>query len=107
MADYAHEAVATTTGSIYLSTISEHNLYCHYVADLVGKGLSRIFSASKKEVLAWLPTPTLGLLQKTNIIRDFREGVDQQRYFSPREIWGKEEYGFNKMEDLYEPAALE
>jgi len=47
------------------------------------------------------------LLQKTNIIRDFREDVDQQRYFWPREIWGKEEYGFKEMKDLYDPAALE
>jgi len=47
------------------------------------------------------------LLQKTNIIRDFREDVDQQRYFWPREIWWKEEYGFKEMKDLYDPAALE
>jgi farnesyl-diphosphate farnesyltransferase len=110
MADYAHKAA--TTGSIYLSTISEYDLYCHYVAGLVGEGLSRIFSASKKEV-PWLGSQlqlsnSMGLLlQKTNIIRDFREDVDQQRYFWPREIWGKEEYGFKEMKDLYEPAALE
>ena len=48
MADYAHKAA--TTGTIYLSTVSEYDLYCHYVAGLVGEGLSRIFSASKKEV---------------------------------------------------------
>jgi len=47
------------------------------------------------------------LLQKTNIIRDFREDVDQQRYFWPREIWWKEEYGFKEMKELYDPAALE
>ena len=104
MADYAHKAA--TTGSIYLETIAEFDLYCHYVAGLVGEGLSRIFSASGKEV------PSLGaqlelsnsmglLLQKTNIIRDFREDVDQQRYFWPREIWGKKEYGFVEMKDMY------
>ena len=47
------------------------------------------------------------LFQKPNIIWDFHEDVDQQRYFWPREIWGKEEYGFKEMKDLYEPAALE
>lgn len=104
MADYAHKAA--TTGSIYLETIAEFDLYCHYVAGLVGEGLSRIFSASGKEV------PSLGdqlelsnsmglLLQKTNIIRDYREDVDQQRYFWPREIWGKKEYGFVEMKDMY------
>jgi len=34
MGDYAHKAA--TTGSIYLSTISEYDLYCHCVAGLVG-----------------------------------------------------------------------
>ena len=108
MADYAHRAA--TTGSVYLSTISEYDLYCHYVAGLVGEGLSRIFSASKKEV-PWLGSQlqlsnSMGLLlHKTHVIRDFREDVDQQRYFWPREIWGK--YGFRDMKDLYEPAALE
>ncbi|KAG6891843.1 hypothetical protein C0993_006010, partial [Termitomyces sp. T159_Od127] len=47
MADYAHKAA--TTGSIYLDTIAEYDLYCHYVAGLVGEGLSGIFSASKRE----------------------------------------------------------
>lgn len=28
------------------------------------------------------------MLQKTNILRDFREDVDQGRLFWPREIWG-------------------
>ncbi|KIM39543.1 hypothetical protein M413DRAFT_447022 [Hebeloma cylindrosporum] len=104
MADYAHKAA--TTGSIYLETIAEFDLYCHYVAGLVGEGLSRIFSASGKEV------PSLGsqlelsnsmglLLQKTNIIRDFREDVDDKRYFWPREIWGKKEYGFVEMKEMY------
>ena len=37
------------------------------------------------------------LLQKPNIICG---DVDQQRYFLPREILGKEEYGFKEMKDL-------
>ncbi|KAG6852766.1 hypothetical protein C0991_009263 [Blastosporella zonata] len=110
MADYAHKAA--TTGSIYLDTISEYDLYCHYVAGLVGEGLSGIFSASQKEV-GWLKdqlelSNSMGLLlQKTNIIRDYREDVDEQRYFWPREIWGRKEYGFNDMKDLYAPHARE
>ena len=48
----------------------------------------------------------MGLLQKTNIIRDFREDVRQQRYFWSREIFGKEEYGFKEIKGLYETEAL-
>lgn len=104
MADYAHKAA--TTGSLYLETTAEYNLYCHYVAGLVGEGLSGIFSASGKEA-PWLQdqlelSNSLGLLlQKTNIIRDYREDVDQQRYFWPREIWGQ--YGFKEMHEMYKP----
>jgi len=60
MADYAHKAAPT--GFIYISTISEYHLYCHYVAGLVVEGLSCIFLASKKEVpLARLPTTAVKL----------------------------------------------
>ena len=48
----------------------------------------------------------MSLLQKTNIIQNFREDVDQQLYSWPEEICGKEEYGFKEIKDLYEPAAL-
>ena len=106
MADYAHKAA--TTGTIYLDTTSEYDLYCHYVAGLVGEGLSRLFSASKKE------SPSIGtqlelsnsmglLLQKTNIIRDFREDVDQKRFFWPRDIWGRKEFGFVDMNEMTSP----
>ncbi|KAH9479150.1 Squalene synthase [Psilocybe cubensis] len=103
MADYAHKAA--TTGSIYLETVAEYDLYCHYVAGLVGEGLSRIFSASGKEG-AFLGdqlelSNSMGLLlQKTNIIRDYREDCDEQRYFWPREIWGRKEYGFTEMHQM-------
>ncbi|EIW75325.1 squalene synthase [Coniophora puteana RWD-64-598 SS2] len=108
MADYAHKAA--TTGSIYVETVSEYDLYCHYVAGLVGEGLTRIWSASRKEA-PWLCdqlelSNSMGLmLQKTNIIRDFREDAEEGRYFWPREIWAK--YGFQEMRDLYAPGAEE
>lgn len=114
MADYAHKAA--TTGSIYLEKIADYDLYCHYVAGLVGEGLTRIWSASGREA-PWLGeqlelTNAMGtMLQKTNIIRDFREDVDDQRYFWPREIWGRELYGkvcggkpaFKEMAEMYAP----
>lgn len=65
--------------------------YCHYVAGLVGIGLSRLFSASQLE------DPEVGrdtelansmglFLQKTNIIRDYLEDTQQGRAFWPQEV---------------------
>lgn len=96
MADYAHHAVIS--GEISLPTIEDYDLYCHYVAGLVGEGLSRLFSATGKEA-PWLAdelelSNSMGiLLQKTNIIRDFREDADDKRFFWPREIWADAKYG--------------
>ncbi|KAI0364708.1 squalene synthase [Pilatotrama ljubarskyi] len=114
MADFAHKAA--TTDERYVETIDEYNLYCHYVAGLVGEGLTRLWSASGKEA-AWLGeqlelSNAMGImLQKTNIIRDFREDADERRFFWPREIWGRPEYGkaaggrpaFTEMPQMHEP----
>ncbi|KAI0676095.1 squalene synthase [Trametes maxima] len=114
MADYAHKAA--TTNELYVQTIDEYNLYCHYVAGLVGEGLTRFWSASGKEA-DWLGAQlelsnAMGtMLQKTNIIRDFREDAEERRFFWPREIWGREAYGkavggrpaFTDMTQLYAP----
>lgn len=102
MADFAHKA-AVSKGPVYVETAEEYDLYCHYVAGLVGEGLSGIFSASGKEA-PWLATQlelsnSMGLLlQKTNIIRDFREDTDDSRFFWPREIWGA--FGFTDMAEM-------
>ena len=102
MADFAHRA-ATSTTAPYLISIEEYDLYCHYVAGVVGEGLSRLFAATKKE-RPWiagqlvLSNSTGLLLQKTNILRDFREDCDEGRYFWPREIWAA--YGFSKPEEM-------
>ena len=79
--------------NFYLHRSSNHYLqYCHSVAGLVGIGLSRLFSASgleSEEVgrdhqLA----NSMGLfLQKTNILRDYLEDVQQGRYFWPKEVY--------------------
>ncbi|KAJ7597732.1 squalene synthase [Mycena floridula] len=98
MADYAAKK------TLALETIEEYDLYCHYVAGVVGEGLSRIFSASKKEA-PWLGSQlelsnSMGLLlQKTNIIRDYREDTDDKRYFWPREIWAR--HGFAAQRDIH------
>ncbi|KAI5116930.1 hypothetical protein M0805_005563 [Coniferiporia weirii] len=101
MADYAHKA--HVSGTLGLDTVADLDLYCHYVAGLVGEGLSRLFAASGKEA-AWLAdqralSNAMGLmLQKTNILRDFREDVDDGRLFWPREIWAPR--GFTDPKDM-------
>lgn len=65
--------------------------YCHYVAGLVGIGLSRLFSASELEdPIVGQDTElanSMGLfLQKTNIIRDYLEDQLEGREFWPREV---------------------
>ncbi|XP_013379159.1 squalene synthase-like [Lingula anatina] len=80
--------------------------YCHYVAGLVGIGLSRLFSASGLEdSIVGQDTRlanSMGLfLQKTNIIRDYLEDIEQGREFWPKEVWSK--YA-NKLSDFADPA---
>lgn len=85
-----------------VETIDDYDEYCHYVAGLVGLGLSKLFHASGKEELA--PdslSNSMGLfLQKTNIIRDYLEDINEipkSRMFWPRQIWNK--YA-DKLEDF-------
>ncbi|KAL2460085.1 Squalene synthase [Abeliophyllum distichum] len=85
-----------------VETTDDYDEYCHYVAGLVGLGLSKLFHASGKEDL---PPDTLSnsmglFLQKTNIIRDYLEDINEipkSRMFWPRQIWSKY---VNKLEDL-------
>jgi farnesyl-diphosphate farnesyltransferase len=74
--------------------VEQYNRYCHFVAGLVGEGLSRLFAVSGledeslgKEVEL---SDQMGLfLQKTNIIRDYLEDYVDKRAFWPRTIWSK------------------
>lgn len=91
MADYAIDEDFNRDG---LETVKEYDLYCYYVAGLVGDGLTRMAIISKfgSADLAKKPelANSMGLfLQKTNIIRDFREDLDDNRTFYPKELWGK------------------
>jgi farnesyl-diphosphate farnesyltransferase len=106
MADFARKA---TFGDAGVNTVEEYDLYCWYVAGVVGEGLTRLF------VEAGLGETTLInhfhlyksmglLLQKNNIIRDVREDHDDGRRFWPKEIWSKHVDNF---EDLFEPENLE
>jgi len=77
-------------------TIEDYELYCHYVAGLVGIGLSHMFAASGLETSKLNDMDTISnsmglFLQKTNITRDYLEDITaaNSRMFYPKEIWGK------------------
>lgn len=75
-------------------TVDDFDLYCHYVAGLVGIGLTRLFLSSNPDALDLKVkngiSNAMGLfLQKTNIIRDYHEDLYSDRTFWPKEIWGK------------------
>lgn len=83
MNKYAHEQVGT---------YADWDDYCYYVAGLVGIGLSKLFLASGLEHSQLLKDTALSnemglFLQKTNIIRDFAEDLEQERVFWPEEAW--------------------
>jgi farnesyl-diphosphate farnesyltransferase len=71
--------------------------YCHYVAGLVGIGLSNLWGASKMESKEFMGEEKLSnamglFLQKTNIIRDYLEDIQEipaPRMFWPRSVWSK------------------
>ncbi|EEC47592.1 predicted protein, partial [Phaeodactylum tricornutum CCAP 1055/1] len=72
----------------------QYNRYCHFVAGLVGEGLSRLFAASGLEAGSFAGelhlSDQMGLfLQKTNIIRDYLEDYVDQRAFWPQSVWKK------------------
>jgi len=88
MSDFAEKKLVNTT--------DDYNLYCHYVAGLVGHGLTRLFACSNLEDAKLESEDSLrvgnsmGLfLQKTNIIRDYLEDLDAGRTWWPQQIWGE------------------
>ncbi|RHZ64356.1 Delta(24)-sterol C-methyltransferase [Aspergillus turcosus] len=102
MADYCRKAALDDAS---VKTVEEYDLYCWYVAGLVGEGLTRLFVEAEFGNPALLKRAELyksmGLfLQKTNIIRDIREDFDDGRQFWPKEIWSKHVTNF---EDLFKP----
>lgn len=101
MADYALNAEHNTNG---VNTVEDYELYCHYVAGLVGDGLTRLFVTSKLANPALLERPELTesmgqFLQKTNIIRDVHEDFLDKRRFWPKAIWSKH---VDRWEDLFD-----
>ena len=102
MADYVVDAEHNQQG---IQTIKGYELYCHYVAGLVGEGLTRLFVEAKLANPALLQRPELmesmgQFLQQTNIIRDIHEDHQDKRYFWPKEVWSKY---VEKLPDLFLP----
>ncbi|KAH8682528.1 farnesyl-diphosphate farnesyl transferase [Xylariales sp. PMI_506] len=101
MADYAIKAEE----GLGVETIPQYEEYCHYVAGLVGEGLTRLFVAGEYANPAVLKRPELTesmgqFLQKTNIIRDVHEDFLDKRRFWPTEIWSKY---VDTWDDLFKP----
>jgi farnesyl-diphosphate farnesyltransferase len=92
-----HVCRAMGAGMAYFSerkivTSADFDLYCHYVAGLVGYGLSGLFSASGYEDERLKNQLRISnamglLLQKTNITRDYHEDMQQGRIFWPEALW--------------------
>ncbi|KAH8887329.1 farnesyl-diphosphate farnesyl transferase [Thozetella sp. PMI_491] len=102
MADYALNAEHNANG---VNTVEEYELYCHYVAGLVGEGLTRLFVESKlanPQLLARMDlSESMGqFLQKTNIIRDVHEDWEDKRRFWPKTVWSKY---VDNWDDLFDP----
>lgn len=102
MADYCQNAEFNEKG---VDTVEDYELYCHYVAGLVGEGLTRLFVESGLANPVLLQRKDLHesmgqLLQQTNIIRDIAEDNRDGRRFWPRQIWSKY---VDKFDDLFKP----
>ena len=86
-----------------MDTTEEYDSYCHYVAGLVGIGLSQIFTLGGLEFNDLTTYEDLSnsmgvLLQKTNIIRDVKEDYDETRYWWPKDIVSKH---FSSMDEIF------
>ncbi|KAK5992513.1 putative squalene synthase [Cladobotryum mycophilum] len=106
MADYAQNDEMIKNG---VQNIEEYELYCHYVAGLVGEGLTRLMVATElaNPKLAERPSLTESMgqfLQKTNIIRDIAEDWRDGRRWYPKEIWSRH---VENWEDLFDPKQRE
>lgn len=78
-----------------VNTIADYDLYCHYVAGIVGEGLTDLidlagFAKFDPAVDKYHLANSMGaFLQKTNITRDYQEDLLDGRSFYPKEIWSK------------------
>lgn len=104
-AGMASYIAASASSPLSVQRWKDYDLYCHFVAGLVGEGLSRLFAQSDIE-RPWLGDQLalsnhMGLfLQKTNIIRDYAEDCAEGRHFWPKECWGAPGADFKSQADV-------
>jgi farnesyl-diphosphate farnesyltransferase len=73
-------------------TLEDYDLYTHYVAGLVGIGLTQLFAQSGLESVELAKHMDLAnqmglFLQKVNILKDFLTDTEEGRLFWPKSIW--------------------
>lgn len=116
MSDYVSNPHRTETAvhHIEIDTIDSYNLYTHYVAGLVGIGLTNLFIASGLESPALSSPRTIELanemgqfLQKVNILKDFLEDLEEGRVFWPKEVWSKHVPKGEPVEALAKPENID
>ncbi|KAN0062774.1 bifunctional farnesyl-diphosphate farnesyltransferase/squalene synthase [Thecaphora frezii] len=96
---------ASASSPLSVEKWADFDLYCHFVAGLVGEGLSRLWSESGIE-RPWIGNQLrlsnhMGLfLQKTNIIRDYAEDCREGRFFWPKACWGDEVARFESQQEV-------
>lgn len=103
---------ASAKESLKVDRWQDYDLYCHFVAGIVGEGLSRLFAESAIE-RPWLGDQLtlsnhMGLfLQKTNIIRDYAEDCAEGRFFWPRECWAQPGAEFDSQAEVAKKGIVE
>ena len=106
MADFIEKAESE---DVAIQTVEEYDLYCWYVAGVVGEGLTRLIVEAKmgdpileeKKHLY----KSMGLyLQKNNVLRDIHDDFGDDRRWWPKEIWSKYVDNF---EDLLKPQNID
>tara|TARA_Y100000591_G_scaffold197212_1_gene170652 strand:- start:2779 stop:4128 length:1350 start_codon:yes stop_codon:yes gene_type:complete len=100
-----------------IDTKKDYNKYCNIVAGYVGEGLMKLSANANyesneliKEILEYKDLyvqhdlggldKSMGLfLQKTNIIRDYKEDIEYDKAWWPKEVWNKYKRDFKDMGD--------
>jgi farnesyl-diphosphate farnesyltransferase len=100
-----------------IDTKADYNKYCNIVAGYVGEGLMKLSANANyetneliDEILTYKNLDlnhgfggldkSMGLfLQKTNIIRDYKEDIEYDKAWWPKEIWYKYKKNFKDMGD--------
>jgi farnesyl-diphosphate farnesyltransferase len=108
--------VAFVLNDYKIKTIDNYNNYCNIVAGLVGEGLVKLIinkgyedvnlekilldeDKNYKHDFGGLEKSMGLFLQKTNIIRDYKEDIEYNKKWWPEEIWKKYKNNFKDMGD--------